>query len=192
MKRKKEQPVLNLKKANYLVRSSAGRSMTYPDIKRQAVVLGMPFPDVVGSTIFGLMSYIDNSPNVPDPSLVDKFDEWVEKHFDEIGIPANDPIRSPYLRLGFIGDEVDPETGEVKKRRKRIPGIKKPKEKKPKREKDENGRVKGTKKSYTYELAQKGRNLEQTTRRVFKKFPDANERSIALWYRAAIREIKKK
>ena len=66
---------------------------------------------------------------------------------------------------------------------------KKPKEKK-KRQRDERGLVAGTKKSYTFELTSKGYDLERVTRRVLKKFPDANAKSISLWYRKAKRGVK--
>ena len=40
-------------------------------------------------------------------------------------------------------------------------------------------------------IVKKGYDLERVTRRVKKKFPDANEKSISLWFRAAKREYKK-
>ena len=189
--RKKKEQIRNPKKDHYLMASSAGSHMTYRDLKRQAIVLGMPFPDACGCGIFGLINYIDHAQTEPDPTLVDKFDKWIEHHWDEIGLPPNDPLRSPRLRLGFIGDEVDPETGEVIQKQRRVPGLKKPKNKKPKVEKDSFGHVKGTKKQYTWELTKRGYDLERVTRRVKKKFPDANEKSISLWFRAAKREYKK-
>lgn len=160
---------------------------TLKDLRRQAIALGMPFPDVVDKEIWALIKYIQQSNNTPDPSLIDEYDNWLDHHFDEIGIPKNDPIRHPHLRLGFIG-EVDEEGNTIK--RKKVPGIKKTKYKKP-REKDENNLVKGTKKSYTWELTKKGLNLERVLRRVQKKFPDANEKSIRLWHRACLRDMKK-
>lgn len=189
--RKKKEPVRNPKKDAYLRASSAGNHMTYRDLKRQAITLGMPFPDACGCGIFGLINYIDHAKTEPDPTLIDKYDKWIEHHWDEIGLPANDPLRHPNLRLGFIGNEVDPETGEVKQKQRRVPGLKKPKKGKPKTEKDSFGHVKGTKKQYTWELAHKGYELPRVIRRVLKKFPEANEKSISLWYRAAKREIKK-
>lgn len=189
--RKKKEPVRNPKKDAYLRASSVGNHMTYRDLKRQAITLGMPFPDACGCGIFGLINYIDHAKTEPDPTLIDKYDKWIEHHWDEIGLPANDPLRHPNLRLGFIGNEVDPETGEVKQKQRRVPGLKKPKKGKPKTEKDSFGHVKGTKKQYTWELAHKGYELPRVIRRVLKKFPEANEKSISLWYRAAKREIKK-
>lgn len=160
---------------------------TLKDIQRQAIALGIPFPDVINNDIWALISYINRSDNVPDPSRIDEYDNWIDAHFDEIGIPKDDPIRHPHLRLGYIGEK--DEEGNIIKR-KRVPGIKKTKYKKH-REKDENNLVKGTKKSYTWELTKKGLNLERVIRRVQKKFPDANEKSIRLWHRACLRDMKK-
>lgn len=159
---------------------------TYKDLKRQAIVLGMPFPEASGAGVFDLIAYINkHSLDItPDTSLIDKYDEWISNHFDEIGIPQDDAIRNSRLRLGFLGEEN--EDGERKP--KRVPGIKK--QKRVPKEKDAHGHVKGTKKSYTWECAEKGFDLERTKRRVLKKFPDANEKSIQLWYRAAKRKLK--
>lgn len=159
--------------------NSGSGSMTYKDIKRQAIILGMPFPDATGNSIGALLNYISNTSNKPDPSLIDKYDEWMDFQLSERGYSKDDPLRSSRLRLGFLGEEQEDGT----RRSKRIKGVKKPKEKKPKREKDERGFVSGTKKSYTIELASKGYDLERITRRVLKKFPEANAKSISLWVR---------
>jgi len=172
----------NKEKANFL--TAAGRNMTYKDLKRKAVILGMPFPDACKASVFGLIGYINSSTNKPDTSLIDQYDEWVDKQLEEIGYEKSDPLRSSRLRLGFLGEEK--ENG--KRKGHRIPGIKK--QKKAPREKDEFNLVKGTKKSYTYELTAKGFSFERIVRRVKKKFPDANEKSINLWYRKAKRNGK--
>jgi hypothetical protein len=103
----------------------------------------------------------------------------------ERGYAKDDPLRSSRLRLGFLGEEQE----DGSRRTKRIKGVKKPKEKK-RRPRDERGLVAGTKKSYTFELTAKGYDLERVTRRVLKKFPDANAKSISLWYRKAKRGVK--
>ena len=78
------------------------------------------------------------------------------------------------------------------RRTKRVPGIKKPREKKPPRERDEFNLIKGTKKSYVFELTAKGFELDRVIRRMKKKFPEANAKSINLWYRMAKRNINGK
>lgn len=177
-----EQPA---EKTKFLGASS--RHMKYKDIKRKAIALGMPFPDSVNCSIFDMLSFIDHSTNKPDKSLIDKYDEWVDKHLEEIGIQKDSQLRDYRLRLGFLGEEND----EGVRKSKRVRGMKKPKEKKAPREKDALGLVKGTKKSYTFYLTSKGHDLERITRRVKEKFPEANDKSISLWYRAAKRKLKK-
>lgn len=162
---------------------------TYRDLQRKAVTLGMPFPDVPVSGVFNLIKYI-NRPDLPEPnpSLVEEYDKWVLHQFDISGIPENDPIRSSRLRLGFINDADD----ENKALKKKLLGKNKPKKNKQAKERDDFNLIKGTKKSYTWELTKKGYEIERIIRRVLKKFPDANEKSIRLWNRACLREIKKK
>ena len=138
----------------------------------------MPFPDVVEAGIFDLISYIDNSNNKPDKSLIDKFDDWADNQLAILGYPKGKSIRSPQLRLGFVSEE---EGGE--KKVKRIKGLTKPK--KEKREKDNLGLYKGTKKSYTFELAKKGYPFERVVRRVKKKFPEVSDKSLKIWFRNA-------
>lgn len=184
MKKRKNKTPDNAAKAKLL--GASGRHMTYKDIKRKAIALGMPFPDAVAADVPRLLSFIDKTNNKPDTSLIDKFDNYIDNHLISIGYDKNDPLMSSKLRLGYLGEE-DPESGE--RRRKRVRGLKKQKERKP-RERDENNLIKGTKKSYTTELTLKGMDLERVKRRVLKKFPDANEKSIRLWYSAAKRKQK--
>lgn len=157
-------------------------NMTYRDCKRRAVALGMPFPEACAADFGRLASWIAKTENKPDTSLIDKYDDWMDKILEERGYPADDPMRNYQLRLGFIAED----TVTKQKKTRKIKGL--PKPKKPKREKDDQGLWKGTKKSYTFELTNKGFSLERITRRVMKKFPEANPKSIQQWYRAALRK----
>ena len=159
------------------------RNMTFKDLQRQAIMLGMPFPEVTQSDFFGLESFILNSPNEPDKSLIDKYDDWMDKVLEERGYYKDDPMRNYQLRLGFVSEDAVTK----QKKFKRVKGI--PKPKKPKREKDERGLWKGTKKSYTFELTARGYDLERVIRRVQKKFPEANDKSLKQWWRAAKRKV---
>lgn len=148
----------------------------------------MPFPDACSAGVFDLLHYIQSSEERPDKSLIDKYDDWMDKQLETIGYSKDDPLRNSRLRLGFLGEE-----GENGQRRtKRVPGIKKPREKKPPRERDEFNLIKGTKKSYVWELTAKGFDIDRIIRRMKKKFLEANEKSINLWYRMAKRNINGK
>ena len=109
----------------------------------------------------------------------------MDRQLEERGYAKDDPMRSYQLRLGYVREE-DEET--KVKRLGRVRGL--PKPKKPKREKDESGLWKGTKKSYTFELAKRGFSLERVVKRVTKKFPEANIKSIKQWYRIASAKAK--
>ena len=77
-KNKKNKPAPSKEKASFL--GSAGRNMTYRDLKRKAIVLGMPFPDACAAGVFDLIGYIERSTNKPDKSLIDQYDDWMDKY----------------------------------------------------------------------------------------------------------------
>lgn len=185
-KSRKDMKAPSKEKSNFL--GASGRNMTYKDLKRKAIILGMPFPDACSAGVFDLLHYINVSEEKPDKSLIDKYDDWMDKQLENIGYSKDDPLRNSRLRLGFLGEEE--ENGQ--RRTKRVPGIKKPRGKKPPRERDEFNLIKGTKKSYVFELTAKGFEFDRVIRRMKKKFPEANEKSINLWYRMAKRNINGK
>ncbi len=102
-KNKKNKPAPSKEKASFL--GSAGRNMTYRDLKRKAIVLGMPFPDACAAGVFDLIGYIERSTNKPDKSLIDQYDDWMDKQLENIGYSKDDPLRNSKLRLGFLGEE---------------------------------------------------------------------------------------
>jgi hypothetical protein len=182
-KKKTEKKAPSKEKLNLL--SHQGMNMKYRDLKRRAVILGMPFPDACSAGVFDLIKFINTSDNKPNKHLIDEYDEWMDQQLESLAYEKDNPLRSSKLRLGFLGED---ENGEKKTRR--VPGIRKPKTKKPPKERDEFNLIKGTKKSYVFQLVSKGRSLERTINLVKKKFPDANDKSISLWYRGAKRKLK--
>lgn len=161
-------------------------NMTYRDMKRRAICLGMPFPEACNADFGMLHSYIIKTENKPDKSLIDKYDDWVDNILKERGYSEDDPLRNYQLRLGYLGEDKASEQRTFKKKDGRSLN----KLPKPKREKDSSGLWTGTKKSYTYELCKKGHSLERVKRRVLKAFPDANLKSVQQWYRNAKRELE--
>lgn len=185
MARKKQPKRAENAKKNSLLSNSVQYG-TYKDIKRKAIVLGMPFPDATQADVGRLLSFIEKTNNEPDTSLIDKYDDYIDEQLAAAGYGKDDPMRNSRLRLGYIGETT--ESGEI--RRKRVRGIKKQKERKQPRERDGFNLYKGTKKSYVFELTQKGYEVDRIVRRVTKKFPEAKEKSIKLWYTAAKRKMK--
>ena len=168
-----------IKNKNVKGKGHPQETLTYRGAKRMAVSLGMPFPDACAGDWGTLMTYIGNSKTKPDPSLILKYDEWMDKQLEAKGYGPNDPMRHYQLRLSYISEDSTTRAPKI--------GLKSKKEKpvKPKREKDEIGLWKGTKKSYTFELAYRGFTLDRVTKRLLKKFPDANENSIKQWWKKA-------
>lgn len=162
----------------------ASTNMSYKDIKRNCVVRGMPFQEVVDSTIPGLSNWLHhNVNNEIKPHLLDDFDDWVENLLRERG---SEDLIHPQLRLGFIGEKGD--DGEVTKT-KRVKGIKK---KKKKREKTADGIFKGTKKALTFQLQQDGVSMADAVTQVMEEYPDASEKSIKIWWKKSRRMHAKK
>lgn len=131
VKKKKDKPVPSKEKSNFL--GAAGRNQTYRDLKRKAVILGMPFPDACSASVFQLINWINTSEEKPNKHLINEYDDWMDRQLETAGLAKDDPLRSSKLRLGFLGEEGE----DGKRKTRRVSGIKKPREKKPPRERDE-------------------------------------------------------
>lgn len=170
------------KKKSKSVRVIFFTDLTYKDLKKLCISKGMPFEEVVSGDVPTLHNWLHHNINKEeDQSLINDYDDWIEAELINMG---SEYLIAPSLRLGYVGDKSDNNI------------VKKPKEKKPKtpkvpKEKTAEGVVKGTKKAYTFELAIKGRTLDYITKRVLKRYPDASEKSIKIWFRAAISKNKK-
>lgn len=67
-KKRKDLKAPSKEKSNFL--GASGRNMTYKDLKRKAIILGMPFPDACSAGVFDLLHYIQSSEERPDKSLL--------------------------------------------------------------------------------------------------------------------------
>lgn len=154
--------------------SEKGGNLTYKDLKRECVARGMPFTEVTGATFPHLTNWLlTNILRKKDDNLLIEYDNYIEDILREKG--QNDLIHKS-LRLTYLGEDLD-EKGETIKRQP-----KPPKEKKAPKERTQSGLFKGTKKAYTEQLFERGKTLEQTIIKVCRKFPDAKEKSIKIWY----------
>lgn len=99
VKKKKDKPVPSKEKSNFL--GAAGRNQTYRDLKRKAVILGMPFPDACSASVFQLINWINTSEEKPNKHLINKYDDWMDRQLETAGLAKDDPLRSSKLRLGF-------------------------------------------------------------------------------------------
>jgi len=163
------------------------QNMTFKDLRRTCVVRGMPFENVLNGTFPELNKWFLYNYHKPiDNTLLDKYDDYVDKLINAKPTEDNDYLTHPSLRLGYVGEK--DEEGNIVKT-KRIKGMPKRK-KKVKREKTSQGIFKGTKKALTFDLALRGISKEKTLKEVLKAFPDAKEKSIGIWYNKALKTIK--
>lgn len=140
---------------------------------------GMPFEDIGKSSIPNLQSWYLKNYDLPvDYRLLEEFDLWCEKLLRERG--ADDTMISPIFRLSSVGARNA--EGEITKRKRIRSMVAKPKRKK---ERTTEGLFKGTKKAFTYELAQKDLPKAEVMAMVKEKYPDAKEKSIGIWYNRA-------
>jgi hypothetical protein len=150
----------------------AKSNLTYKDLKKECIQRGMPFIDVLSGDFPRLTHWLlNNLHKTFNSDLLDEFDDFQEKILKENG--KTELIHNS-LRLGYLGERDDAEP--VVKKDKVI------KEKKAPREKTEGGLFKGTKKAYTFDLQIKGKKLEEVLIKVKRKFPDAVDKSIKIWF----------
>ena len=158
--------------------------MKYKDLKRECVVRGMPFEEVLNSDTVKLYHYFkDHFYDVVVHSLLDKFDDWQEQQIKEAMEKKGEPqkvigmMTHPSLRLGYIAEK-DEEGNTIKKKRAKmiVRKIKK------KRERTSDNIFKGTKKAYAFDLQQMGKTKSEVIKLVMEKFPDASEKSISVWF----------
>ena len=162
--------------------STLDSKMTYKDLKIECIIRGLGFDKIINSDFPNLAKWLVKNRDInKDRSLLTSFDDFVEGELLKRG---KDDLIHPSLRLSYVGD-IENRDKIVKSKIKKI--ISKPKGK---IKKDKNGIKKNTKKSLTFKLQRKGYKLEKVIRRVLRRFPDANEKSIKIWYRKSERLSK--
>lgn len=164
-------------------------TMKYKDLQLACILRGMPSKDMIESDHSDLVVFFtENFERGEDQTLLPFHWDWMKQELLKNGHKEGDLLLSPFLKLGYTGD--------IDKMEKPIntPKISPPKEeKKPKAQMDEKlGVRKGTKKAMTYELTQKGWDLEKIIKTVLKHFPDAQEKSIKIWQKRCQKANKKK
>lgn len=158
--------------------------MNYKDLKIECVIRGMEFEAVTRGDFPTLTHWlIKNKFNEKNLNLLDEYDNHVEAILRDKG---KEDLIHPSLRLNYIsGNNIDEREENIKKEnKKKVKNIvKKSKEK----QKDKNGIIKHTKKSLTFKLQGKGYSIEKVIKRVTRRFPEANIKSIKIWYRKSER-----
>lgn len=166
------------------------RKLKYKDLQRECIVRGMSFEDLVEADIWRLQSYFKKHYyDAKDSDKLDEFDRWFEGEMTLEGKGTDNPehawMHHPSLRLGFTQgeDEQGNSIGHLKPRK-----FKKVKKKaKRVKLKELGGIIGGTKKAMTFALAIKGNSLSRVQKKVKKAFPEAQDKSIRIWYNKAIK-----
>lgn len=160
------------------------KNLKFKDLKRECVIRGKPFMDVLKNDIPGLSNWLRYNFDLPiDHNLLDTFDDWQEDQIKESMLARGDydeTLLHPSLRLGFIAERDDDGKVTKRKRAKTLVG-----RKKKKRERTKDNIYNGTKKAYTFELQREGLTREEVILMVKDKFPEAVDKSIGIWYNKA-------
>ena len=167
--------------------------LKYKELKEACILRGMQPSEVVRADHHKLASFfVENYEKGVDPNLLVEFDSYVEDELIKKGYKKDDIMLSPSLRMSYVGNIEEARNIRIVEQ-KESPKIKnkEPEKPKEKRVKDETtGVMKGTKKNMVFELAQKKVKLDKVIEQVKKAFPDANEKSIGIWYKKAKNAIK--
>lgn len=145
----------------------------YPDLQKACIVRGIDFDELVQGTYFLLSSWLRK--NWYNPIKLEKlaeFDEWRLKIMKSFGREDE-----PFIRFAHIPENLEEvianKTLKVKE-----------KSDKPKRVLDEDlGVMGGTKKHLTYNCQKTGKTVQETIDIVKLKFPDAQDKSISIWWK---------
>jgi hypothetical protein len=167
--------------------------MKLKDIRRACVARGMDFDYAIESTIPQISGwFIENYDRGQNLLLLNEFDAHVEAKLKALKNPDGtnkykdgDAVFHSALKLGFIGSK--DEDGNVTSTKKpRLKALNK--QKKAQKERIEGTKVfKGTKKAMTYELTIGGTAFPEIWEKVSKQFPEAQEKSVKIWYKRALK-----
>lgn len=166
--------------------------MKMRDIQRACVARGIDFELMLSMGLPELSgwfcSHYDWS---QDLNLLNSYDDWKELQLKVKHPDKTDPVYHPSLRLGFVARK-DDEGNVTETKKPRLKGLEKKAKKK--KEKLEGTNVfSGTKKAMTYQLATQHKSkeklpaltVEQVWEQVEKQFPEAQLKSVKIWYKRA-------
>lgn len=156
------------------------------DLQRACIVRGLEFENIVKFGHPKLAEWFtDNYDNTQNENLLILYDAWVEEQLKARGYKEGDTLLSPALKFSFVGDPSKMERINPKAATPILPNA----EKKPKAEIDTTTGVrKGTKKAMTYDLSYAGKTPDEIILAVKEAFPDAEEKSIKIWHKRALKE----
>jgi len=160
-------------------------SMKHRDLQRACILRGMPSQQMVESDHHKLVSwFIENYDNTQSEELLINHDGWVEEQLVARGYKKGDVLLSPALRFSYVGniEEIEkPKIIKIHNEKEKVHN-----EKKEKSTVDVvTGIRNGTKKALTYQLTISGLSIEEVIKGVKNKFPEAEDKSIKIWFKRA-------
>lgn len=159
-------------------------SLNLPDLKRACIMRGLEFEKVGDLSTLGLQSWFLKNFDLPvDHKLLEEYDIWAEDLLRSRNV--DEALLNPYFRLSAVAERN--ENGDIVKRkrvRSMVPKVRK------KKERTKEGLFTGTKKAYTYELAKQGLSKKEVLELVKKKYPEARDKSLGIWYNRAKKAMK--
>lgn len=167
--------------------------LRHKDLQRECILRGLEFQNIVDFDHHELSNWFYHNFEKPEElDRLSEYDAWIEQQLQDRGHKKGDAILSPSFRFGFSPDleKIDGEVTTAFKTSVVLNAVDKiEKEVKIKREVDQETGIKsGTKKNLTYQLQKKGVSIEETIKQVLEAFPEAQEKSIKIWYKRSLNE----
>jgi hypothetical protein len=163
------------------------------DLVRACIIRGMPFDLAFTTSDFSMAAWhYHNYFNAVKPELLDEYDQYVD---NRIKAEVSDWEKKDYLfdktlKLGYTPEEETDEEGNTRVVKKRLTKIKIVKKKR-ERTLALGNIFQGTKKELTFRCAARGKTVEEAKEIVKKQFPDANEKSVKIWFKKAEKEVQR-
>lgn len=189
---KKKSPITEFSSREDRINYELGQ-MRHKDLQKACVSRGLDFQKIIDWDHHKLSNwFFKNYELGEDATKLTEYDAFIEGKLMERGYKKGDAILAPSFRLGF-----SPDIGEIKNIQ--TPGASQPPprvsapEDKPKSKRvvDElTGVYSGTKKNLTYTLTDEGIGIEEIITKVIKQFPDAQDKSIKIWNKRRLKELK--
>jgi len=162
-------------------------NLKHRDLQKECIRRGMPFEEISGSHHKLVSFFYKNFERTQNESLLVEYDIYLEGILEKKGYKKGDALLSPALRFSYNGNIEQMNNPKDIKPKNLVPN----KDKKPKSEVDTTTGVrKGTKKAMTFDLAYAKVDLDEVVTKVTAVFPDAQEKSIRIWYKKALKKQK--